>query len=273
MPILNDGDKAKIHAARRQTLRDDLRKPEVYRVGKIIAEGIVEAYPDPDEFPGQVYVRRLGDNVGEAILAVYSGAPLEANSYVEVVPYRGKLRVQGLAPEDGLRRSGVPLRPQSPIDLSQLDYGLLRPTNPPSLRAIITDALRTLEQTVYRTPTLVTKDFTADLPVANAIAVQITLDPTTNTLTYTLSSGFSASLPLVEAFQDFLPKTVSSSAFLIGYVKLYAGQTAITRDDLLPATEIIAKAGGAGGDPFATAIYAPGLGYLVTTDGELVTTA
>lgn len=265
MPILTEADRARIEEGRTATLGDDLRKPEIYRVGRIKPDGTIETYPEGTT--GEVYVRRLGDGVGEAIPALYDGQPIDANAFVEVDFYRRRLRILRYAPENAIRREGVPFRPQTPIDISQFNYGLLRPSSPPSMSAVITGAIRNLNGEIYQTGNTPTKDFTPDIPVADAVGVMIELDPTTGGLTYTLSTAFSPDLSLEAAF-SFLPSSVSATRFLCGYVKLYAGQTTITQADTLPAQEIISKAGG--GDPFAKAVYAPGLGHLVTDVGELV---
>lgn len=266
MPILTDADLDRVSEGRRATLRDDLRKPELMRVGKIRADNTIEVYPDE---LGEVYVRRLGDGVGEAIPVLYNGEPMEPNAFVEVAPYRGRLRIVDYAPENAQRREGVPLRPQAPISISQFDYGLMRPTAPPSMTVVVTSALRNLNGTAHLTGNLPTKSFAGDVPVADAVAVMVELDPTDGSFTYTTSGSFGTDLSLAAAFTAHLPASIGSSRFLCGYVKLYAGQETITREDILPAPEVISKTGS---DPFAKAIYAPGLGHLVTDVGELVIT-
>lgn len=268
--ILSDADLARAREARLATLGDDLRKPEVWRVGRVNADGTITVPVENPEVPGMVYVRRQGDNVGSAVHALWKGEPIDANAFVEVKPYKGFLRIVDIAPENANRRAGIPLRPQAPISLSQFDYGLLRPTNPPSLECVISEALYEVGGDLNRVGNMLTKDFTADLPGSDAIGILIELDPATATLYYTSSTGFDASLSLLEAFDDYLPVAITEGRYSVGYVKLYTGQTGIRREDILPAQQVFAK-GGSGGTTFDPDTIVTFEGQVVTHNGNVVT--
>jgi hypothetical protein len=239
----------------------------LWRVGKILSDGRIQVPAPIAEVgvPGMVWVRPVASNeIGDAIPATYSGDALQPNALVDTLPYKGGLKIIGYAPENAERSGGVVTRQQTPISISQLDYGLLRPLNPPSMRTLVSGANYVLDGTSYLVPNIVSKDFTADIPVSDAVGIMIELDPTTNALTYTSSSAFAIDLNLAEAFADYLTKSVNGARFLVGYVKLYTGVdvTGITRNDILNSPEVLNK---------SSAGAVAGVSDILTFEGEVLT--
>lgn len=148
---------------------------------------------------------------------------------------------------------GLNNRPQSSVDISQLDYGLLRPTTPASWRVMVTAAKYTVGGAIYSVPTLQTDNLQAyinNLLPGQARAVQVLVDAQTPALEVVVSDVFANSTIHDNVFINY-PNVVGSNRYSAGWVKVYAGQTAITLDDLLPAPEILSKAAGVGGGNIA----------------------
>lgn len=165
---------------------------------------------------------------------------------------------------------GLKERLQRSVDISQFDYGLLRPSDPPSLKAIVTTARYVLEDEAYFVPTLETIDFTSEVPnISSGLgkAVLIQLDPITNSLDYTYGGTFDNNEQHYLVFSNY-PNVIDPDKFVIGWIKLYTGMTKIQIADILPSQEILNKSAAsivgivpaivtAGGDP-------------VVSDGDLV---
>lgn len=272
--ILDDSDMQEIYAAMRDTWGTAIEKPRIFRLGRLMPDGSIEVKVPSPQRQGEVWVRNLGEGAGDAVPAlntVLGDHQLIPNDFVEVAPYGGGLRIVGRAPESADYSGAVPVRPQRPVDATQIDILLLRPSQPPSMRCMISSGIVNIDGVMRQIPNLLTKDFAGDVPGTNAVAVLITVDPATLALSYTTSTSFDAGLTLAQAFDDYLTTSISDSVFGVGWVKLYAGQSDIKRGDILNGAEFLAKTGGS--DPFANAIYAPGLGHLITTNGELVVTS
>ncbi len=270
-PILNDDELSQIRESLNSTLGSDLQAPRLMQLGKLLPDGAIQTKVPQPTYPGELWVRAIGEGAGDAVPAintVLTADQIVPNTFVEVKPWGGGLRIVSLAPEHAMHAGGVPVPPQRPIDISKLDHGLLRPSKPESMRAILTTATYTLDTDVYLVPTLYTKDFTGDIPGSNAVGVQVTVDPTDATLYYATSSSFAAALTLREAWAD-LDHTVPSGRFLAGFVRLYAGQDVIRRGDVLSAQEVLAKAGGGGTvfDPDTIVVFE---GQVVTHDGAVL---
>lgn len=276
MSILRPDDIERIRAATREELGTAIEEPRLYRLGKLRQDdGAIEIKVVRNGFvrPGEVWVRAPGDGAGDAVPAVntvLSDDQLIFNRWVEVKPYRSGLRIVALAPEDVAYAGNVNVSPQRVINDHLLDIGLLRPSQPASMTCVISRAVRNLNNTLYLTAERATKDFTEDIPGADAIGVFIEINPDTGTLHYTNSSSFDPDLSLDEVFDD-LPRTVDADRFAVGYVKLYPGQEAIRRGDILPARDLLAKAG-AGGGPGAMPDYyhGPDGAPYYFSDGSLV---
>lgn len=270
--ILDDSDMQEIYAAMRDTWGTSIEKPKLFRLGRLMPDGSVEVKVPTPQRQGEVWVRNLGEGAGDAVPAlntVLGDHQLIPNDFVEVVPYGGGLRIAGRAPESADYSGAVPVRPQRPVDATQIDVLLLRPTQPASMRCMISSAIVNLDGVIRRIPDLLTKDFTGDIPGANAVAVLITVDPATLALSYTTSTSFDAGLTLAQAFDDYLTMSISDSVFGVGWVKLYAGQSDIKRGDILNGAEFLAKTGG--GNTFDASDILTFDGIVLTYKGNVLT--
>ncbi len=146
-------------------------------------------------------------------------------------------------------------RIQRPIDLSLFDAGLIWPTVPSSASVQVTAYPAVLNNVAYWPPTKQAVDLIAayaPLTAGQAVAVMIESDPITGALTYTASSAFTnpanANDPLTEHRSVFInyPKTINGNRFLMGWVKVYAGQLTIELRDILHAQELFGKGGSSG---------------------------
>lgn len=148
---------------------------------------------------------------------------------------------------------GLNNRPQSSVDISQFDYGLLRPTQPTSWRVMVTAARYNVGGAIYNVPTLQSGSLATyinNLQPGQARAIQVLIDPQTAALEVSVSDIFANSTVHDSVFTNY-PNVVSGERYNAGWVKVYAGQSSIVLDDLLPAPEILSKAAGVGGGAVA----------------------
>lgn len=140
---------------------------------------------------------------------------------------------------------GVDPRVQSPIVISQFDFGLLQPTAPASMKCIVSGGIYYINGIPYMVQAQETHDFTSDIPGTGgqAKAVLVTLDPTTGALDYTVGSAFDMTLSHFSAFTLYPANPDDDDGvFTIGWVKLINGMTAITGSThVLPAQELLNK--------------------------------
>ena len=258
----------------RQSVRDTwdnaVEQPKVYRLGRKLSD---TQYEIKGGRPGEVWVRPVTgpDEVGQAVIAVntvLSEDQLIYGTFVDVLPWRGGLRIIGRAPEDAEYNGDIVVQQQAYTDASHFLPGLITPSRPASNYVIINETFRVFDSTAYYQPSLLSKDFASDRPAAgNAIGVKLEVDPTTNVITYTNSSSFAETISPLAAFNaGTLSNTVSSGQFLLGYVVLRGSADVIQREDVLTAHEIITK-GASGGE-----IVYNGFGQQFhTSAGNLIT--
>lgn len=272
MGILNRDDLRAIEDAQRDTLGNAVETPRVYRLGRKLPDGTPEL--PVEGRPGWFWVRPQGEDSGEAIPANNTGLVQEQiiyGAYVKCAPFGSELEIIREAPQNKDYAGSVPAPAQRAVRLDQFNYGLLVPSSPPSMRVSIYEARYVVGDTVYHVPNLLSKDFTADIPATanTAIGVLIELDATTRTLYYTNSSGtFGAGASLLSVFNT-LPTTLTDNRFLVGWVKLYQGMSAIARSEILPAQEILSKGTGGSSTTTPNRLFLPFAGdYLVLSSGE-----
>lgn len=145
------------------------------------------------------------------------------------------------------------IRPQASVNISQLDYALLKPTVPPSMRVWFSGAYPVLDGLAYRGGAQLTAALDASplTPPASdmAKAILIEYEPSTDSLILTEGADFDYDVtidnpPHEIAFNGFYPVTIDPARFLLGWVRVYNGQTSITQKDILPAQELMSKGGG-----------------------------
>lgn len=204
--------------------------------------------------PGMVWIRGVGDDPQAVSMALNSGpGQLQEQDKIfgafVLVRQQGKLWV--MAGPDYARQAeylyNVPIRAQSRIILGQLDIGLLQPTSPDrSMSAVVSGAIYYIDGLPYLVQPQQTHDFTSDVPgtVGQAKAVLVTIDPTTETLAYTVGSAFDMTLSHVTGF-SFYPQNSNPALFTVGWVKLVNAMTAIFESQhILAAQEILNKTTG-----------------------------
>lgn len=169
---------------------------------------------------------------------------------------------------------GVKARPQRSIDLSQFDYGLIRPTNPASPKLDISPFKPTLDSVAYDVPALQTSDLVAayagSLSTGQARAVMIELDPVAPAIYYTAGTAFTNTTHKL-AFSTYYPKTVTRGRFLLGWVKLYYEMVSISINDIYHAQEIYSKDKASPELVLNVAVVAGG--DVVTSGGQIVKVA
>lgn len=181
----------------------------------------------------------------------------EVNGVLEITDLGGMAAVEYLY--------GLKARPQRSIDVSQFDYGLLRPTSPPGAKIMSSPFRPTLDSVVYDIPALLSinliEGYATGLSVGQARAIMIEVEPTAPEFKYTAGSIFTDTTH-VRAFPGFYPKNITRGRFLLGYVKLYFEIVSININDIYPAQEVYSKETIAG-----VAV----LDTIVTQFGEIVT--
>lgn len=141
---------------------------------------------------------------------------------------------------------GVPEFRIHGIERHQFDWGLIRPTDPPSGRVVLSGSVVTIDGTAYNVPALVTANlidtYAGTLEPGQALAVLITVDPTGPTVVYDAGDAFtdtsrdaaSGVSDHSAVFADY-PTTIPNDEGIWGWVKLYYGIQQIVSEDILPA--------------------------------------
>lgn len=262
----------------------ELRQPSRARLGHPVTGQIFIPLADAD-YAGQIWLHEIGEasplqdndsgqreNSPSAIFT----ALLKKNTIPEnLIKFGTQVRLKvvdnilevddldGITAEEYLVGT-----PQQTVltSLEQIDFALLRPTDPPSGRCIVSGGLYFLDGTAYLVPDLLTSDLIAayaSTPGAGqAVAVQVLLDPLTNTLSYTASSAFTDNrdangISDHAALFGSYPATVSSTKLNIGWAKIYAGMLQVVTEDLLPGSEWISKNAGGVSIDAGSVTYAP----------------
>ncbi len=152
------------------------------------------------------------------------------------------------------------------IKVGQLDWGLLQPTTPRSMRALVSMAVYDGDKLVQTQETI---DFTSDIPAGagDALAVLVTVNPTTQVLDYTLGLlEFDATISHTDAFEDYYPLNTDPDLRTVGWLKLINGMTAITEGRHIFAAQQIL--GGSGGGSTSVIFIAEGNGQGVAAAGD-----
>lgn len=162
----------------------------------------------------------------------------------------------------------VPLPTPGSIKLGQLDWGLLQPTQPRSMRALVSAAVYDGNLLVKTQETI---DFTSDIPgsVGEAVAVLVMIDPTTSVISYDVGvTPFDAVLSHIDAFADFYPLNTDPALRTVGWLKLINGMTAIAEGKhIFAAQQILGGSGGGGASP---SVVAEGAAQTVNNTGGII---
>lgn len=168
---------------------------------------------------------------------------------------------------------GVKDRLQRSIDVSQIDYGLIRPTNPKAFKVLVSGARYYLDGIAYDVPTLESVAFDDEIPttLGRAKAVQILVDPTVPELQYVWSAQFVNNFQHSTVFPNY-PNEVPKELFSAGWVKVYNGMVAVDIVDCYSGQEYLNKTSTpipTPGSLFPLMISAAGE-TVVDDDGEVV---
>lgn len=251
-----------------QTLGDSIREPELMDLGDPLT-GAVDIQLAEAEHPGLVWVHaHRGNNLVISNNQLTDDEDKQGRSRAMILPNKipDDMRVYGTpvyVVEKGGILSVVDLgglaaveylyglknHPQRSIDISQIDYGLIRPTAPPSGRVVVSPFRPTLDGIAYDVPGLQAIDlietYAGVLNAGQARAVKIEVNPATRVINYEAGSAFTDTTHAL-AFATYYPKTVAVNRFLLGWVKITESMTAVNITDIYAAQEIYSKETSAG---------------------------
>jgi hypothetical protein len=223
--------------------------------------GQVGVPPGTADIPGQVYIHGIGDDARSIGTAINAGA-VQNKDLIFGAPVLIKLKnkrwvIEGLDPYRANEYfAGVARTSQLPVSAAQFNWGLLQQTSPvASMRAQLSEAVYTQDNTLYAVADQYTADFSAspldtlaaaiNVPTTNlrAIAVLVQIDVTTGALSYKQGAEFDAELTHLQAFNAGYYPQRDSLRFAAGYVKLIAGMTAILSRHIYVTSELLTSGG------------------------------
>lgn len=231
-------------------LGDSLRKPKAVRLGN---PETGELFVSDDT--SLVYISGYGDESDGISTMPRAGIPreyLKLNQTITVKKQKNAYAYVGIDIDTGgLFNEGIEdQHDQSPISISQLDFGTLQPYS--GMVAVVKGMLYGDDAVID----LLTADFSAspndtlsnpiNIPTNNnrAIGVLVQLDATTSTLSYKQSAEFNASLSLAQAYDSGLLPLRDEDLWRIGYVRLIAGITSLDNSTIWTCPEFLTAPGG-----------------------------
>lgn len=167
---------------------------------------------------------------------------------------------------------GLKERLQRSVDISQFDYGLLRPATPPSLRVMVSRARYNFDGTIYDIPALLSDSLEAHVP-GSGLARAVRLDVRVADKTLVITAGdttFDESLSHEAGFDDYYPKVVPTGQFVSGWVKLYGGMQQILIPDIYWGQELYTKTSPNLTIPDVLNSVVTVAGEVVVSDGKIV---
>lgn len=235
--------------------------------------------------PGYVWVYNIGidsdaDDEGDTIVnigqALNSGpgklarADLVPRRPVMLKPHRnGEWMIYGVDPSrDPEYTYGVDLREQVRVPLGQMDILLLKPTDQPSMRAVIGGGLVWFNDVPYFLGQQLTDDLTADAASVSDGMAMVRLymvNPVTGAVTTSDSSEFSAALEFALAFLSFSVPDPDDDAdkLVAGWIRLTNETTSLRpSNELIAGQEVISKGGSDANNPFAN--------VMLNDDGQMM---
>lgn len=209
---------------------------------------------------GMIWVHPIGKPIDDNETGVDAGIPFLVlndggiddsqsafGTPVKIKRRGGQKVIDGLAGDIGTEYyHNVKVRNQRSVDISQFDYGLIKPTSPPSEFLFWSGGVFVFDGVAYTALSRKTSAIISPEPIANkAIYVLIEYNPVTDTLIYTRGSAFdfdSASMtPQHNQAIANKPNSIDATRFLIGWVRVYNGMTTILIGDILPRIEMLNK--------------------------------
>ncbi len=230
------------YQARREVWGDDITRPRQFVIGRLNTDGSISTVVSSGEF-GRVWVREPGADTGDAIQAVNTSLQpheITANRPVMVKRERGELVIIGKAIQSANYEADTPNRPQTAINREQYLLALIYPTQPDnSFLVNYKGGMYRINNVTYRVPDKNSSDFTATVPGANALSIKVEIDPLTGTYHETTGTAFTLSSMTVAFDNGDLDTTTTLGRFLLGWIRLYDGQTAIEREDVFLAEHML----------------------------------
>jgi len=230
------------YEAKREVIGDDLARPRQFIIGRLNTDGSVSTTVNIGEY-GRVWVRQPGENTGDAVEAINTilqPHEISFNRPVMVRTERGKLRIVEKAPESANYDAQLPVSSQRAINRSQIRVALIYPSQPDSsFYAYYAGGIFQLNGEAYRVTDTPSSNFSGSVPGSDAVSVKVEVDPKTSTWYETVGDAFTTT-SLEEALKDGdLDTARTQGRFLIGWVRLYDGQTAIENEDILMAEQML----------------------------------
>lgn len=233
-----------LHKAMLEVYGDDLTRPRQFVIGRLVGNGTLRTNVKDGEY-GHIWVREPGADTGDAVQAINTVLKPDDISFDHPVMVKRSgtdLLITGKAPESANYTAQFPTSSQKPVFRAQYLVALIRPTQPASsFYAFYTGGIFQLNNVPYLVTDVASSDFSGDVPVADALSIKVEVDPTTDPPTYyeTTGSAFTTT-SLFNAFKDGdLDKTRTTGRYLLGWIRLYAGQTAIEVEDILPGEHML----------------------------------
>ncbi len=285
-------DPEKIAAAVSSTLGDSIRGTFIAYLGDPTTQ-LVEVSIDQADHAGTFYIHGISaqnqsitgneadttDDKQYVTTALMTPNTIPPSLMIYGTPVRIK-KINGVYVIDDL--DGIPAaeylygikdRLQRSVDISQFDFGLIRPSNPLSFKVIVSGARYYLDGVAYDVPTLESDDWISEVPAAvgMAKAIQVKLNPTIPSLSFVISAQFENNVQHSIVFGNY-PKTIELSLFSCGWVKIYNGQKAINVVDIYAGQEILNKISTAIPTPatFFPLIVSAAAEVVVDDDGNVV---
>lgn len=225
------------YQAQRETWGDDLTRPIQFIIGRLNADGSVSTVVTSGEF-GRIWVRQPGEDTGDAVQAINTilqPHEISPDRPVMVKQDRGEFVIVARAPESANYDAQIPASPQRATYRQQYLVAMIYPSQPDSsFFAYYAGGIFQLNSVAYRITDTPSSDFSDTVPGSNAISIKVEIDPTTATWHETTGGAFTGGI--IDAFKDGdLDTARTEGRFLIGWIRLYDGQTAIELEDILLA--------------------------------------
>lgn len=231
-----------LYQGKRETWGDDLTRPRQFVIGRLNSDGSVDTEVTKGEF-GRVWVREPGVDTGDAVQAintVLQPHEVSFNRPVMVKTVSGQFIITDKAPESANYDAQLPVRPQRAINREQYNVALITPSQPDtSFYAYYRGGIFQLNHIARPITDIPSSDFSGTVPGSGTLSVKVELDPVTGTWHETTGGVFLQPSLRAALKNGDLDATNTLGRYLIGWIRLYDGQSAIELEDILPAEHML----------------------------------